>query len=348
MRGRRIHIAVAGLVTAVSALAAGGQPPGPETSVSGQMDLARLVDLASQRLHLNIEYDAAALKAPVTLRMGTSLTDDELWTLVNRVLSSHAFTTVRVPGQSAYSVVKVSEAAGLARAVDMNAPAAAEPPPGFKSVVVRAEHRSTKDIVDALSKLVSKPAGSVTAIGDAGLLLVADLSTRIDQDLELLKLIDATGPLTVVEEVRVRNLPAPQLASTIGQVAAKRDAVSGEKTPGEVIASPNGNAVLLVAPEGRLAYWRELIASVDTRERVETATYSPKYFAAKDVAKLIEQTTKDASDERWRLVVDELTGSLVITATPSQHEAIKALILHRFPPEIRGRLPVTRNASGSE
>jgi len=91
-----------------------GQPP--ELTLTEQIDLARLVDMAAQRLKLNIEYDATAVKGTATLRLGAGVTDAELWELANQLLASRGFTTVRAAGKGGtLSVVKLEAAAGLAR-----------------------------------------------------------------------------------------------------------------------------------------------------------------------------------------------------------------------------------------
>src|SRR5947207_3725220 len=64
-----------------------GQGLGTHADLAGQVELARLVDLAAQRLHLSVDYDAAVLKGAMTLRLDGTLSDTELWTLVNRLLA---------------------------------------------------------------------------------------------------------------------------------------------------------------------------------------------------------------------------------------------------------------------
>jgi hypothetical protein len=108
---RRIAIVWA----ANAAMVSGATAQVQEVSLSGQVELPRLIDLAAQRLHLNIEYDAAALKMMVTLRIDRGLSDQELWFLVSRVLAARGFTTVRAPGEWSYSVVKLADAGNLAR-----------------------------------------------------------------------------------------------------------------------------------------------------------------------------------------------------------------------------------------
>jgi general secretion pathway protein D len=320
-------------------------------TLTGQVELPRLVDTAAQQLHVNIEYDAAAVKGQVTLRLDGPLSDEELWQLLNRILAARGFTTVQlspVGGRAAFSVVKTTDAAAVAAIRPPGAheaPGVSVPPAaGFQTVVIRAKHRSAKELVDQLGKAIGRQgpaAAGLTVLGDSGLLVISDLSARIEQMTALLDLLDSPGSKTVIEPIPVANIGAAQMVTLLTQLAAKRDAVSGEKTPGEVLPAPDGNAVLLVAPESAVEQWRTLVATLDKREALETATYTPGHFPARDVARLIEQTMKGGGqagtaggvggpagsiDDRMRVVIDELTGSLVITGTPTQHEAIRALM----------------------
>ncbi len=332
----------------------------PTTTLAGQVDLARLVDTAAQRLHVNIEYDAASLKGQVTLRLEGGLSDEELWQLVNRVLAARGFTTVRQPSSPgsppAYSVVKLADApaaAGMVLPVEGGGPpepgagGAGGPPAGFQTVVVRAHNRSARDLVDQVGRGLGGAsggrgggpgAGNVAALGDSGLIVISDLSPKVEQTERLLSLLDTPGGRTVVEQVPAENLGAQQLLTLVTQVAAKREAVSGEKLPGELVAAADGSGLLLVAPQSAVPQWRALVGQLDKREAVETATYTPRHFPAGDVARLIDQTIAPGSgagagggagvagDERFRVVIDELTGSLVVTGTPTQHEAVRALL----------------------
>jgi general secretion pathway protein D len=297
-----------------------------EVALAGQVELPRLVDLAAQRLGLNIEYDAAVLKGSTTLRLTGAMSDAELWTLTNRVLASRGFTTVRMPGEMAYSVVKLSDAPALVRTASPDSAPLPGPPAGYGSTVVQVEHRAVKEVVDAVAKVLSKPGGTATALGDGGLIAISDLTPRIEQALEVVRLVDAPSGPIATEEVPVRNTSAQALVTAAAQFSAKRDAVAGDKVPGEVLVSPNGNAVLILAPESRLPHWRAVITRLDQRERVETLTYSPRSFGIAEVGGLIDQTIRDTPDDRWRMVADDLTGALIVTATPSQHERIAALI----------------------
>jgi hypothetical protein len=73
LAGARLAPAAVGAFGVVPAVTVPAQP-GP----GGQTSLARLIDLAAQRLAPNIEHDAQPLKGVVTLRLSASVCDEEL------------------------------------------------------------------------------------------------------------------------------------------------------------------------------------------------------------------------------------------------------------------------------
>jgi general secretion pathway protein D len=336
----------------LAAASAAAQPaaPGPETSLAGQIELSRLIDVCAERLKVRIDYDAAVLKGNATLRIPDALSDAELWELTNQLLAQRGFTTVRAPGGQSVSVVKSTDAAGMARL--QAAPDAAPGQPGFATLVVAARHKPVKDVVESLRPLLSKAGGTVTPLGDSRLIILSDLSARLAELQGILDRVDTPGPAAVVEEVVARNTAPSVLAAAVMQVAQKRDQLGVEKLAGEVIPSPSGTGVVVIATEQSVQHWRDLVAQFDQREGVELVTYTPQYFAAREVSKLIEQTVRSATDDRWKLVVDDLTGSLIVSATPTQHEVIRAIFgrLDAMPAAARRpvRTFVIRNRAVSE
>jgi general secretion pathway protein D len=323
--------ALAGAVILLLAGVCRGQPepptpvaPTPATTLGGQVPLARLVDLASERLGVAIDYDSTALGVSVTLRSPASIKDDELWALVNQLLATRGFTTVRQPGTKGYSVVKVTDAAGSA---PLGPGQAATARAGFETAVIRATNRPSKEVVEAIGKLLSKPAGAAQAVGDGGLIVVSDFSDRVAEISRLLPQIDVRGPELRIIEIVPRNITPAALVTSATQIAAKRALLSDRGPAGELLAAPSGRGVLVVAPESSLPYWRDFVERLDTREATLTRTYSPHAFTAQDVADLIEKAVGPAdSKSGWRIVTDELTGSLIVTATPTQHGEIEALL----------------------
>ena len=378
------------ILGALSAPAAAGfraQSP-PELTIPPTSDLARLLDLVSLRLNMPIDYDPGnpLLKGKqVTLRVGSgpgaALSDDALWAVTSRLLVQNGMTSVRAPGSASLTIVRLEDAGRLARvelavcAGDSPAkPGPAEPTAGFLNQPVRLRFVSLKEAAETL-RAVQRPGGggaggSAASPGPAAassgdVLLLSDTAPRIDEQLALLRQLDTPDNATVMQVVSVQNVNPVQLAATVTQLAAKREAVSGEKLPGEVVAtggdgtasgSGAAGSVTIVAPTRVLDRWKQIIALSDQREPATTQTYSPRLFSVKEVGSLIQQIAgpggKANGDDRFKLIVEEPTGSLIVTATPSQHERIAALMerLDAVPGEARRpvRSFVVRNRPVSE
>jgi len=310
-------------------------------TLNGEMELARLVDLTAKRLSLDVEYDAAAIKGTVTIRVSSELTNDELWQLTNELLAARGFATVQRPGSRLVSVVKLADAPGgarLDRAGDTSDRA------GFASVILRAEHREPKALIEAIKHVLSKPSGAIVQLADGPLLLVTDYRSRIEQAEYIKGLIDVPAAEVAIQTVIAEHLKPSELIALVAGAVAGRDEIAGRKLRGKLIASPDGRSIILTAPPEDLLLWRGLIATFDQRSLVETRTYTPRHFAPAEVSALLAQTARDSgpkgSGDRWKIVVDDLTGTLIVTATPSEHEAIKEVIerLEAAPPGSRRQM----------
>lgn len=349
--------------TVHSASAAEDPPAAMNSSIqlSSQLELPRLVDLASARLAVKVEYDPAVLKGTVALRGLDAMSGEQLWDLTNQLLASRGFTTVRPPGAATYSVVRLQDAAALAGlgglpslveqaqknggvpAAEIAGNAQNVPPAGFSADVVRLEHLAPKDAADAVKLVLSKTGSTATPLGK-NLLIIADLTPRIADAKRLLAWLDRPTEAGLVDEIPLKNISAAAIVSLANQIGGKRDAsavgaaagsAGSGRPPGDLIAAPGGGSVILVCPPEHAAYWKALVAQLDRREGVVTTTYSPRVFSVRDVAALLDQAVRptgaggasgSSADDRWKVVQDELTGSLIITATPGQHTQVVELL----------------------
>lgn len=326
----------------LAAVPAHGQSSPADIAPAERTNLARLVDLAVERLHLQLDYDAKSLEGiPVALRLSRSVSHEELWALTNQVLASSGYTTVRSPGSATMSVVKLTDAASLTR-VESDDLTPGEVLPGFAAAVIRSSNRSAKDLVDLIKPLLSKPGGNAAVIDDRQL-LVSDLRPRLEQIRWLVGTLDAGGAPPIVDRYETKNLTATQLAGLVTAVLEAQRPLQEHPLRAVVKAPPTGEEgwVLLVAPPDEIESLRELLAKLDQRAELVTTTYSIASFDTQQVQTLLEQTARDSgplgSGDRWRVVVDTLSGALVVTATPGEHERVAAAItrLRNLPAEAR-------------
>lgn len=326
----------------------------PRITLSEKNNLASLVDLCAVRLDLNLEYDAEALRRiDVTLRLGRGVTDRELWTLTNRLLAAHDFTTIRMAGESTLSVVKLADAQKKSRFQDASALSLED---GFSTAVLRVRQARVSDLIQAVKPLLSQPGGNVVRLGETDFILIADLTPRLMEVLEVVERLDSgdRSP-SVIERIALAHLEATELVAQVTAAVEARNAIEPRPLPGTLSPSLDGESVILVTPSISAPTWRDLIQQFDQRRPVETRSYLPIHFALTDVAALIEQTAKrlrGGAGDRWSIVTDQLSGALIITATREEHEQIAALItrLDALPPESHRLLKsfVIRNRSVTE
>ncbi|MFG0243499.1 MAG: secretin N-terminal domain-containing protein [Phycisphaerales bacterium JB054] len=298
---------------------AAAQPQG-RVELSSVVELARLVDLAAERLGVNIEYDTK-VSGSVTLRLNDEVSDTELWNLTNRLLAARGFTTVRMGDGDTLSVVPLSAAAGLAR---LESPAQqAAVPAGFRAVLVPVQARRPEDAVAALKPILSS-SGTATAIAESRSVVIADLAARVEAALRAVETLEAGAAALAPVEIPLANLSAGRMVTLLSQIAAKRAAAGAAALRGEVLAGTDDRSLLVVAPADEIGRWQELVRQLDKREAVETVTYTPRAFSLKEVSASVERLV--GGDERFRVVADELTGTLLVTASAAQQEKVRTLL----------------------
>ena len=285
--------------------------------------MPRLVDLVAKRLKLNIQYDASQLKGQLTLRLGSAISDEDLWALTNRLLSQAGFTSVQLPGEENLSIVKLGDAPSLARIESDPTKARA----GFVRFVRPLRYKSAKEIQESVGLVITKGTGVAAPMAGGKSLLLADLKPQILQALAVIDALDAPSP-SALEEVEVHQQKATEITTFVEKLLTTQTQVGADTHVGKLIPASDEKRIFLVCPESEKAYWRGLIAQLDHAEATQTATYRPKNFGLREVVRLLEDAVRGPTSpmDPWRVVVDELTGSLLITATPAQHKEIAALV----------------------
>lgn len=255
-------------------------------TLSGEVDLARLVGLSAQQLDLDIQYDPRQLQQRVTLRLGEDVSAERLWALTNDLLATHGMTTVRRPGSDVYSVVTLQSAPGAA-ALETDPAVAARS--GFGSLVVRLESQPVTKALEVIRPLLTRPGGTVTALGESGMILISDQGTRLAEIALIIDDLDAaSAPLAATRYVP-EGVSAQRLLKLSQELRAAGEQVAGLRLPrGQLLASPDGRALLIVASSAETNNWIAFLRSLDQAEGLERRVYPVDGFGLGEVRSLIE------------------------------------------------------------
>jgi type II secretory pathway component GspD/PulD (secretin) len=303
-----------------------------------EVELRLLLFAAAESVSTPIEFDPERLVGTVHMQPGLDYSAEDLWEQAGRELRVRGLTTVQPPGSAALRVVTLEQAASIAR---IELPSLEGAVAGYVRVLRPLEHRQPSEVIDTLRLLVSQPGGSVSAAEEAGAVLIADYRPQVAQTLRALNLLDVHEADPGVLEVPLEHLSPVAMGALLDRLAQSRKAVTGTDLRGKALPLAETKNLLLVAPPGELEWWENAIARFDRPQPVTTVHYTPRRFGLAETAKLVEEVVHgpDASGP-WRAVTDRLTGSLIVTTTPSKHDEVNALLNRLEATELGPRRPM--------
>ena len=291
----------------------------PGWQIAGpSIELIDLADSCSALLGVEVLYQPSDLAGAVAVRIDRGMSADELWMVFHQALASKGLTTVQLPGSRALQVVQVASAAPLARLEESSLIGSKA---GFIKVLVPLDRVKPEEVGPALNLLLSKSGAITNARGG---FLLADQLTHARQVLAAVRILDTAPAPQSITEVRLKHTSAVGLTAFLDRIAQATKASGAEPPKGTLLANPERRSILVVSDEADRAFWEERIRQFDRPQEAYSVAYTPRRFGVGETAKLLEQSVPH-QDLPWRVVLDELTGSVVLSTTADLHMEAKAL-----------------------
>src|SRR6185503_19351929 len=131
-------------------------------------------------------------------------------------------------------------------------------------------------------------------------------------------------------EVPLRYVEPDTLVSLVELLASAQASANGLQLKGKLLPSRAGQAVFLIAPGEERELWLDMISRIDQPKEVRTLSYVPKNLTLAAASLLVEEAARGVEagglGEGWKLVANEETGSLDLTATAGQHQKVAELL----------------------
>jgi general secretion pathway protein D len=335
---------------AVPAVSAGASPQDPQQSAQSDAyvrffqasyEPQEFVAACARVLGLALEGDVSKIPGPLSFDTERSYSKQEVWELFHQELAVRGFSTVLPPGSDTLRLVPLADAASVARLEPADPRAS---PAGFQRVIYPLRFRKPETAADAVRPFLSKPAGTVTPLAEGQGLVISDLRWHLDQARTLLNRLDGPADEPVLEEIPLTHLSPAGMSALAERVNNARKLVTGEPPRGALLPLADSRSLLVVAPVEEIAWWKDLVARFDRAEPATTVEYRPRRFGLRETSKLIDSVVhgdpEPESHKLWRMVEDELTGTLFVTTTPSRHEEIRALLARLESVSDAGRKPL--------
>jgi type II secretory pathway component GspD/PulD (secretin) len=127
-----------------------------------------------------------------------------------------------------------------------------------------------------------------------------------------------------VTEVPLEHTSPVTLVALLDRIGQASKALGAALPKGTLLANPERGTILLIADEADRVFWEARIRQFDRPQDAYTLAYTPRRFGVAETAKLLDASVPH-QDAPWKVVTDELTGSIVITTTPDVHAEARAL-----------------------
>ncbi|MCA9243707.1 MAG: hypothetical protein KDA32_07140 [Phycisphaerales bacterium] len=287
-----------------------------------QVELQAVVDYVAASLSLNVIYDDDALRKKVALRVAEPVPKSALLGVLRTILQSRGLALVDADPAGWMRIVPLEKAA--AEAGELRHALADDEAAAIVTLVTPVRHTDVERVRAAVTPYLSKPGGALLALPEARLLVITDLTANVRRVSELIALIDAPGRAPTVEVVPVRRDDIDQLAKSVSQLLTEQAKLGGAAAAPLTLQADAalGGVIALGLPE-QIEAARELIQRFDVPLQRNRETYQTQYVTP---ARLQPLLTQAIVGPPLKIVSDEASRTLLITATAEQHRQVATLI----------------------
>ena len=300
-----------------------------DIALPAQVELGKLTDLVGELVGVSIQYNPQRLRGTVNLTLRGSHSVRDLWQIYGQVLANQGFCTIVTGEPPVYQVVALGEAAGLS-AVSPRETLDEESSlvPSFVVAIHELEHLAPEPAMQAVNAVLASQHSQVRVLGkDTTRIVMLGLREKVREALRILTMLDRPAITPAFRQYQPRFATPQKLQTAVNAAWNAAARVAGRESPIEIQLTPDGTRLLMITTAENATALVALAQELDESEPVQTQTYRPGQFAIADVAQLLEQVLQgEEASERLRIVRDELTDSLIISATSAQHQRVATIL----------------------
>ncbi len=272
------------------------------------------------------------VKGSVTIVSPTPISEDEAYDVFLSVLEVNGFATVK-----SGSVIKiVPRAEGKQKAVNVRESGQAPNTDEVMTQVLRLKYADAQQLVALLRPLIS-PNSHLVAYPRGNMLLLTDSASNIRRIQKVLKLVDRQDAVGV-QMFPLEHASADKLAKTLSGLYAK--AGPGSPTSIKALSHQPGNILIVVAAPQMINEVAAIVKKLDIKPKPDSGRLQVRYLKhanAIDVAKVLNELVGGGASKAApagkalftgdiKIVADPATNALLITADPSDMNAMNGII----------------------
>jgi len=301
------------------------------------VELRVLADIVTKRLKIPIIYDDTINNKRVIVHVPKDVPESALLGILQSALRMKQMVLVDAEQPGWKQIVSAQNLAAVAKPA---APGKTPEPGTAVTQVFNLKHADPARAVEAIRPFLSQPGGNLQSVPGQKTLIVSDYASVIQRVDELLKLLDSEAAVQI-EFVRLKEADAKDVATTVTQLLATRQAAQPAATSNALITADDRlNQIIVAAPADQMKEILQLISGLDKGVDLQTKVYSLKSIGPDRLDRLVKNLLGGAAKRSYQATADRETRSLVVAATPEVHQRIAVLIHELDVPTSQEQSPI--------
>jgi len=331
-----------------ASMAADKVPPAETTAGKSQrfitinfdsVDIRLFIKYISELTGKNFIIDKT-VKGTVSIISPTRISEEEAYQVFESVLSVNGFTTIK---SGAMVKIMPTVRARTENIDTLHHGKSSTPEDRIVTQLIPLTHTTPGEMKKVLAPLISKTS-VVIAHTQSGMLIVTDMLSNIQKLLSIIESLDVDYTSDEMEVIPLEYATASTLATTINTIfrrAGTQKKGTALSNTMKVVPYDRINAIILLASPGDILRVKRLIAMLDTKPEKDEGNIQVVYLQharAQELATVLTalpgQLQADAKgpqktpsiSKNVKIMPDEETNSLIITASRSEFKALESVI----------------------
>ena len=297
-----------------------------ELAFSENVELKVVIDYVAKRLDMNVLYDEQVGGKPVTIKSPGPVPRSSLMGLLQSVLRMKGLVLVDADEPGWKRVVIVGEMGAYAKADGQELT-------GARAVtqVFRLSNLDGKQAEQMVAPLLTRPGGNAIGIPRQPIVIVTDFASNMPRIEQVLNLIDEPRSGVVLRSYTVEHAALTELSRLVQElISARQKAEWGASQDNglqvTLTSVPHANRIVAVGVQQQVEEALRLLQDLDVPERLITRAYQFQYTTPTQINDLVQGLLDPAMPQtKYRQVIDEDLGLLVVVTTEAIHSQIEAL-----------------------
>jgi general secretion pathway protein D len=299
-----------------------------QLNLPDQVELSVLISLVSEQLGLQIVFDDKLGSQRISIKTPREVPTSSLRGILESALQINGLALVEDDQPGWLRIVVANDLTRLSGPPRIGLTDAIKPGTAVTQVF-ELMHADPQKVDSVVKSFLTTPGGNSFVVQDHGLLVVTDYASNFERISATVDLLDRPGREVEVRFIPIQHMAAGEAAQELKSIRSARLSAQGQtaqRDTVQIMDQARTNRLVLIGPPEAMAEIEGLVGMIDVPLGLETRSYRLATASVTRVDNLAKNLLGETgTSQRYRSIIDEEAGLLIVTATPDAHVQVESL-----------------------